>query len=221
MMTIDPGAAEDTRAWGDVETLATLIGGASARVRAARALDELDGLRGLLRADHATLVRWVGAEGAARLSASVHLGRRLLQELPSRWERVETAQQAWQVVAPGLAQATEERLHAVLLDRAHRVITVRELSRGSDCYTVVDPRQILRVALSYGAHSVVLAHNHPSGDPTPSMQDREITRRVGAACQAVGLRLLDHIVVGNGAWSSMATMGILTAWAPVDTLCTG
>ena len=80
-----------------------------------------------------------------------------------------------------------------------------------DRYTIVDPRQVFRPAVQIGAASVVLAHNHPSGDPTPSEQDVQVTRRVAQAGEVMEIRLLDHIIVGNRCWTSLADSGDLAS----------
>lgn len=90
----------------------------------------------------------------------------------------------------------------------------RRLTHGSDAFTVVEPRQVFRYAVGLGASAVILAHNHPSGDPTPSAQDREVTTRVARAGALLGLPLLDHLVAGDGAWVSLAAEGLLPTWGP-------
>lgn len=103
-----------------------------------------------------------------------------------------------------------ERLVVVALDRKGRVIAAEILTVGSDCATVVDTRQILRWALLKDAVSIVLAHNHPSGDPDPSVEDQLSTRKVATGCAQVGIRLLDHLIVcGYGCWVSMMERGVM------------
>ena len=92
-------------------------------------------------------------------------------------------------------------------------MAVRRLTHGSDAYTVVDPRQILRPAIQLGSCAVIMAHNHPSGEVEPSRMDREVTRRVAAAARVVGVRLLDHLVVAGERYSSLAGLGELPTWA--------
>jgi DNA repair protein RadC len=80
----------------------------------------------------------------------------------------------------------------------NRVIGVKEVYRGTLDRAMVEPRNILRDALLMGAAGIIISHNHPSGDPTPSREDREFTRRLNQACEAVGIKLLDHIIIGQG-----------------------
>lgn len=120
------------------------------------------------------------------------------------------------VVRPHLAGHATERLVAVALDNRRRVIDVATLTEGNDAFTVVCTRQILRWALTRkrSASNVIIAHNHPSGDPKPSPQDRDATRRVAVGCRAVGLTLTDHIVIGDVlAYHSFAAEGSLPIYS--------
>lgn len=100
-------------------------------------------------------------------------------------------------LVPHLAGHETERVAVIAVDRKMRALDVAVLSAGTDGATIVDPRTILRWSLtrSRPAYGLILAHNHPSGDPTPSREDREVTRKLAAACEAVGVVLLDHLVV--------------------------
>jgi len=89
------------------------------------------------------------------------------------------------------------------------VLHLRRLTVGNDALTIVDPRQVLRPAVQLSASSVVVAHNHPSGDPTPSREDLEVTARLAHAARIVGVRLLDHLVLGAGRFVSLAEQGQL------------
>lgn len=111
---------------------------------------------------------------------------------------------------PLLAGHENERFAVAALDRRHRVVDIEVLTTGSDAFVVVDPKQILRWALTRerSVQSLLVAHNHPSGDPKPSQQDIEVTRRVSQACNAVGMTLLDHLVIGSTTrWTSLRSEG--------------
>jgi DNA repair protein RadC len=95
----------------------------------------------------------------------------------------------------------------LFLDRRRRLLAHRALTRGSDAFTVVDPRQVFRVAVGCSASAVILAHNHPSGDPTPSRQDEDVTRRVVQAGRTLGIPVLDHLVVAGARYVSLAESG--------------
>ena len=147
----------------------------------------------------------------ALLRERPELAALVLQAAEPEPETVCTPQACFEVVFPLLAGRATEGLAVVALNRRNRVIGREVLTTGSDSYTVVDPRQVLRWALLQGrsgAASIILAHNHPSGDESPSDQDREVTRRMAVAGRAVGIRLLDHlIVVDSGRFTSLAERG--------------
>ena len=121
------------------------------------------------------------------------------------------------LLEPHLAGHAEERLVVIALDRRRHVLGVETMTVGNDACTVVCPRQIFRWALEQGrsgAHAIILAHNHPSGNPTPSQQDIDITNRVAAAGRIVGIPLLDHIVYVDALnWKSLSEQGHLTAYS--------
>ncbi len=153
----------------------------------------------------------VGTARAVRIHAALELGRRGLVR-PSADRVVRSPADAWAVLGPGLATLADEELHALYLDRRRRVLARRRLTRGSDAFTVVDARQVYRVAVGMGASAVLLAHNHPSGDPTPSGQDRDVTERVARAGRVLGVPLVDHLVVGGSRYVSLAEEGALPPW---------
>ncbi|MCA9493534.1 MAG: DNA repair protein RadC [Myxococcales bacterium] len=158
-------------------------------------------------------VTGVGLARALRIHAALELARRGLHRTPPD-QVVRCPEDAWALLGPALASLGEEELHGLYLDRRRRVLARRRLTRGSDAFTVVDARQVFRVALGVGASAVLLAHNHPSGDPTPSAQDREVTERVARAGRVLGVPLVDHLVVGAGCYTSLAEEGLLPPWSP-------
>jgi DNA repair protein RadC len=107
---------------------------------------------------------------------------------------VKTFARSW----AGLGDADQETTWALYLTARNRLISAKTCYVGTLDRAVVEPRQILVGALLEGAAAIILCHNHPSGDPTPSREDREFTRRLATAAETVGIRLLDHVVIGNG-----------------------
>jgi DNA repair protein RadC len=205
--------------FGDIELVALVIGtgiaGRSAVEIAAEILHRFGGLAGISRAAPAELgsVNGVGLARAVRLHAGLEAGRRSVRREAVGEAPVRTPADAFARLGPALRGLRDEELHVLLLDRRRRPLAVRRLTRGSDAFTVVDPRQVYREALSQGAAAVVLGHNHPSGDPEPSVQDREVTRRVAAAGRMLGVPLLDHLVVGSPGWTSLAEEGEIQGWS--------
>lgn len=115
---------------------------------------------------------------------------------------------------PHVVGRATECLVAVALNRRRKVIQAEILTTGTDGFTIVCPKQIYRWALVQGrtgASAIILAHNHPSGDPSPSPQDIEVTRRVAGAGRILGLPLLDHLIITDDRWQSLAALGYVVA----------
>ena len=122
---------------------------------------------------------------------------------------VTSPEAAARLLVPVLADADRERCVALLLDTRHRLLDVATVSVGSIDHTFMAPREVFRDALLGNAAALVLGHNHPSGDPEPSADDEAVTRRLAEAGRLVGVRLLDHLVVGGRRWTSLARRGLL------------
>ena len=209
----------------DAELLALVLGtgtGGRSAVQIARdLLDRFGGFSGLRQAPPGALagVLGVGQARAVRVHAACAMARGGLRRPPPT--RVLTPEQAWGFFAPRVAELEREELHALYLGRRGRVLSWRSLTVGNDSFTIVDPRQILRPAIRAGALSIILAHNHPSGDPAPSDADRRCTRRVAQAGQLLGVALLDHLVIGEDGFTSLAEQGELPAWTEQSPVLTG
>ena len=118
------------------------------------------------------------------------------------------------VLAQDLAKAADddrEHFWVILLNAQNRYLMHAEVSVGTQSASLVHPREVLGPALREGAASLILIHNHPSGDPTPSREDMSLTRQLAEAAKLLGLRLHDHIIIGNGTlkWVSLAERGVL------------
>lgn len=123
---------------------------------------------------------------------------------PQHRAQIATPDDAVAVVRPLLVGHDRECGVLVALDTRHRVIATALISVGTAATTFLAPREVFREALLLGASAVVVAHNHPSGDATPSADDERITRRLATAGTTLGVDVLDHIVVGDPAWTSLA-----------------
>lgn len=121
---------------------------------------------------------------------------------------ITSPEQAAAVLVPALDGSDRERCVAALLDTKHQLLDTVVVSVGSIDHTFMGPREIYRDALLANASAVVLAHNHPSGDPEPSRDDDAVTRRLAAAGELMGIDLLDHLVVAAGRWISLARRGV-------------
>lgn len=219
MTTFDRYALHGPEALSDVELLALALGGARGRPastrRAQELLRRLGGAEGLSRASLGALLGSAGLPEAhaRRLHASFALARRGLRALGPAPATVHGPEDAWLHLSPVLADRAEEELHALYLGARGRLLAHRCLTRGSDRHTVVDPRQVFRPAIELGAVSVVVAHNHPSGDPSPSGPDREVTRRLAQAGRVLGVGLVDHLILAGERFTSLAECGELPTWS--------
>jgi DNA repair protein RadC len=110
---------------------------------------------------------------------------------------------------PSLRDARQERFVVVLLDARQRVLRSEVISQGTLTASLVHPREVFRPALRDAAAALVLVHNHPSGDPTPSTEDREVTARLASAGEILGIRVVDHVVVAERGFCSLREEGAL------------
>lgn len=122
--------------------------------------------------------------------------------------QVTAPEAAAELVVPGLVGRDRERCVALLLDVKHRLLDHITVSVGSIDHTFMSPREIMRDALLANAGAIVLAHNHPSGDPEPSRDDERVTRRLVESGDLLGVEVLDHLVVGGSSWVSLARRGL-------------
>lgn len=123
---------------------------------------------------------------------------------------IRSPEDAFRLVEPRLSAEETEVVVALMLDSQSKVRSVAEVSRGDLDSSVVHPRETFRLAVANGAAAIIICHNHPSGDPTPSAADHEVTRRLVAAGDLLGIPLYDHLVVGGpNKFSSFATRGLL------------
>ena len=136
-------------------------------------------------------------------------GRAFRPGPPGLRAHVSSPEAAAALVAPLLRGRDREHCVLVTLDSKHRLLGVRTVSVGTVDHTFMAPREVFRDALSAGASAVFVAHNHPSGDPDPSPDDRLITRRLATAGATLGVELVDHLVIGDPAWVSLARLGVL------------
>lgn len=192
----------------DSELLAVLLRtgrtGASALQIAMEVLRENGGLSGLLTATPHSLRRnGLGPAKAAALLAAVEVGRRLAREELDR-EPLSRPVDVARYLALRYRSCEQEVMGALFLDARSRLLGEREMFRGTASRISVEPREILRECLQRGAAAVYLFHTHPSGDPSPSAEDLLFTRRMAEAAEIVGVRLADHVVLGDrGRWVSL------------------
>ena len=148
----------------------------------------------------------ISSSKAARLASAFELGRRGGWSHPSRGDRCLDPVRVYEVMRD-VAHEDVEEFHVVLLDVRGRLLGRRLISRGSISQCPVSPRDVLRPAVREGAHGVVFIHNHPSGDPTPSPEDLDLTGRLRAAAELVGVLARDHVIVAAGGYYSFVEAG--------------
>ena len=198
---------------GDVELLALLLGGNDPSLRAVTLLDGIGGLLALDRAPVQQLARipGVGEAGAIPVVAALELGRRVAA-LPVPYARtIEGPADVAAFLRAAIGSAPQEVFVALGLDVHQRLQVVRTVAMGSLCSVHVHPREVFRPMVQAGMHAVIVAHNHPSGEAEPSAADESLTRRLAAVGEAVGIPVLDHIVVTRHAVVSLAARGLLAS----------
>jgi DNA repair protein RadC len=201
-------------ALGDNELVAIVLGsgsrGSDALELANRLLARAGGLHGLMRtAPDQLCVPGVGAARAAQITAAVELGRRTLVRGALERPRYETPQQLAYYLLPQYGAAQVEQFGIVMLDTKHRVIRIKLVSIGSLDAAVVHPREVFREATTASASAIVLFHNHPSGDPTPSTDDLVLTRRMIRAGDIMGIDVIDHLILSDQRYYSLVEAGKL------------
>jgi DNA repair protein RadC len=202
-------------ALGDNELLAVVLGtgtrGTSALAVADSVLAATGGLHGLLTCAREDLcgVPGVGSARAAQVLAAVELGRRTLVRSPADRLPVRSPRDVAAHLLPEYGGRAVEHFGIVLLDAKHRVLKTTVLFVGTLDRSVVHPREVFREAASGRACGIVLFHNHPSGDPTPSADDLALTKRLVDAGELMGIEVLDHVVLSATRYYSVRECGRL------------
>lgn len=193
----------------DEDLLAVLLG-TGVRAHSARAIADAlvassGGLAALSRASPHELAQamGVGMARAARIAAAFELGRRAVECTRARVV-IRDPEDVFEVIAPRVAGLAQETFWVIGLGVRNQLLDVLEVGRGTVASVEVHPREIFRPLVRMAAAAGVLVHNHPSGDPSPSEDDRELTRRLRAVGAVVGIPIVDHVVVGASSWSSIA-----------------
>jgi DNA repair protein RadC len=172
---------------------------------------EFGGLRSLLQADRKSFCSKPGLGDAkyAQLQAVLEMSQRHLREGLQKGNALTSPQDTQRYLLMRMRDYPQEVFSCLFLDNKHRVIAFEEMFRGTIDSASVYPREIVKRALQHNAAALILAHNHPSGDPEPSAADRAITAKIRAALALVDIRVLDHCIVGDNRCASFAEMGII------------
>ena len=151
----------------------------------------------------------IGEAKAARIAAALELGRRLQEEGRGERPRIRAPADVYRWFAPRLADLAAEEFHVLALDSQSGVLRDLLITRGILNSSLVHPREVFRGAIAEAAAGVIVVHNHPSGDPTPSADDRAVTRQLVEAGRIIDVPVYDHVVVGAGRYVSFAESGLL------------
>ncbi len=174
-------------------------------------LQTFGGLRGLSAADPQDLqaVKGFGKAKIAQLQAALELGRRSLSEEKRIRGKVESSQDVYAFLRPHMRDLTKEVFQVLLLNGQNEILDLVTASEGSLTESPVYPRDVMRLVNRYHAAALIVAHNHPSGNPKPSTTDKEITEELVFAGKTMRIKVLDHIIVGNDRYFSFADAGLI------------
>ncbi len=206
--------AQGSAALSNIELLAAILrtgtNSESAVHLATRILTQFNGLGGLAQASAEELqgVRDLGSDKIAQIAAALELGRRISGTRPEDRPVITSAADAALYIAD-MAALDQEHVRVILLDSARRVTAVPTLYIGTLNASVLRVSEVFREAITRNSPALILAHNHPSGDPTPSPEDVELTRTLASAGRLLDITLVDHVIIGRGSWVSLRDQGFL------------
>jgi DNA repair protein RadC len=198
-----PGETGGLTLWSDERLLAAVIfsdpPSISAQGASRLVIEKAGGLTGLVDIPVSELldIKGIGPARAAAVASAIELGRRALSGRPCG-ERMGSSAEVHSALWPRLAYERIEVFSCAMVDARLRLINAEVISRGTLTASIVHPREAFRPAIRHSASGVIFAHNHPSGDPTPSDEDRRITGRLEEAGRIIGIPVLDHVIIGTG-----------------------
>lgn len=172
-------------------------------------LERINGLTGLSNRGFEELcsISGIGPAKAAQIQAAVELGKRVLSMPLTSGIRIGASCDLFEHYYPLLRDLRYEVFKVILLDTKHRIIRDFTASQGSLTLSIVHPREVFNLAVKESAAAVIFIHNHPSGDPIPSDEDRNLTQRLAEAGKILGIQVLDHLIIGDGRYVSFADQG--------------
>ena len=154
-------------------------------------------------------IRGIGPAKTAQIKAAVELGKRLVAT--TRWERpvIKSPVDVFHLVGEEMRYLDREHFNVILLNTKNHVLGIENVSVGSLNASLVHPRELFKKAILKSAAGIILVHNHPSGDPEPSGEDKQVTCRMVEAGEIIGIEVLDHIVIGDGRFASLRELGFM------------
>jgi len=174
-------------------------------------LNRSHGWRGLDAISIAELceIRGIGPAKAAQIKAAIAIGRKLAGTPAPQRQHLQTSQEVFDYLHERLRNQPREIFIMLLLTVKNKLLKEQKLFEGTLNQTQVTPREVLKEAINGKAASVIFVHNHPSGEPLPSADDREMTKQLVAACKTAGIAVLDHVIIGDGRFFSFADEGLI------------
>lgn len=178
---------------------------------ARKLLRDYGSLRGIDRQTADTLkgIKGIGPAKACQIKAALELSKRLVQEKWKKTERIQCSDDAFHYLRLRMRDLSREVFRVLFLTTRHDIIDDQELFKGSLSESVVSSREIILNAVGCGAAAIILVHNHPSGEPAPSTEDKQITHKIIEACRYVDIQVLDHLIIGHDSYFSFADEGML------------
>jgi len=178
---------------------------------ASRMLTRFGGLTGLARASFGELCaeRGVGEAKAAQLKAALELGRRLVSTQPEERAVVHSPQDVADLLMAEMGFLDQEQLRVVLLNTKNQVISMPEVYKGNVSSSLIRPAEVLREAVRENCPAIIVVHNHPSGDPTPSPEDIQVTKQIVEAGRVLDIEVVDHLIIGEQRFVSLKERGVI------------
>ena len=175
-----------------------------------RILVQEQGLRYLadINVEQLSAINGIGKAKAAQIKAAIELGKRLAAFEPGADKPLKCPQDVAGLLMEEMRYLKKEHMKLVLLNVKCNLISVEEISVGSLNASIVHPREVFNPAIRKSSASIIMVHNHPSGDPAPSSEDISITARIAEAGKLIGIELVDHIIIGDGKYVSMKEKGL-------------
>ena len=202
-------AANGAAVLTDAELIAILLRTGTAEKSAIDIASEMtaDGglykrLAGITRLNELTNIKGLGQAKAATVLAALEIGRRIASAKPIEKIHLSCPQDVADFLMPRLRYAAKEQFVVILLNGKNKVIGTEVVSEGSLSSSVVHPREVFAPAMLHHAAAIMVAHNHPSGDPKPSFEDEEITRMLSRSGKVLGIPMIDHVIIGDGNYYS-------------------
>ncbi len=198
-----------TEALTDLELMAVLLSSGSGQSSvfdlSKTLLNKSHGLRGLskLTPNQLLQIKGIGIGKASRISAAFEIARRIISISTELKKSVLTTKDLYEIVKPHLLHKTNERFMVITLDSRKRVINTSEISRGTVNQTLVHPREVFKEAVINNASYIAVAHNHPSGESSPSIDDITITKRLIEGARIMGIPIIDHVIISDSGFESV------------------